>query len=365
MSFLLSIETANPKYCHLQSEVLDFYINAIDTKDQLVARKIKVIAAKSGIKKRYSVLKDFSLKPSAFTFFPQNKSLEPIPTLSQRMECYQQNALALSLDAVNKIKDFKKIKSKITHIITVTCTGLFAPGLDLELIDALKLKPTTNRSSINFMGCNAAILALKQADQICNSQKNALVLVVCVELCTLHFQKKFTDDYILSNLLFSDGAAAALIGSKNESVDEKFSPYKMTSFKSIIINEGKKDMAWKVSETGFIMNLTSHVSELLNRYLPDFLGSDLLAKKENMHWAVHPGGRKIIDDFCKTLDIDKTQLKHSYNTLENFGNMSSPTILFVLKSIIETEKSKKNIFAAAFGPGLSIETVLLKPSTNR
>jgi alpha-pyrone synthase len=164
VSYLLCIETANPEYCHLQSGVTDFYCNS--TSDETIRRKIKVIAAKSSIRERYSVIPDFSAVPENFIFFEKNKSLEPAPGLNKRMAVYQREALKLSLQAVKKIEGIDKIKENITHIITVTCTGLFAPGLDIELTKELNLKPTVNRISINFMGCNAAVLALKQAHQI-------------------------------------------------------------------------------------------------------------------------------------------------------------------------------------------------------
>jgi alpha-pyrone synthase len=363
LSYLICIETANPKYIHSQSEVADFYINSNETIDNSIVRKIKIVAAKSGIEKRFSVTNDFSLTPQEFTFFPKNKFLEPSPSLSHRMSFYKENALALSLQAIHKIEELQKLKPKITHIITVTCTGLFAPGLDVELINELNLDPSTHRSSINFMGCNAAVLALKQADQICSSLPNAMVLIVCVEICTIHFQKKFTDDYILSNLIFSDGAAAALVSSKKHTISKKFKPHKIVSFKSLIIKEGKNEMAWQLSETGFIMNLTSYVSPLLNKHLPSFLTALKLDNKKEIIWAIHPGGKKILNDFCKNLELDKSELLHSYKILETHGNMSSPTILFVLKSIIETNvNTEKDIFAAAFGPGLSVESVLIEKS---
>ena len=361
MSYLLCIETALPTFCHLQSDVANFYCNSIDGNEK-AKRKIKVISAKSAIKQRYSVIKDFSEQAQNFTFFEKDKSLEPQPPLSKRMAIYKNEALKLSLKAAHKIENLDKIKKKITHIITVTCTGLFAPGLDIELIRALNLKPTLNRISINFMGCNAAVLALKQADQICKSQNNACVLIVCTELCTIHFQKKYSDDYILSNLLFGDGCAAVIVSSEKIQLHKKYKILKLNSFHSLIVQEGLNEMAWQVSETGFIMNLTSYVSPLLKKHLPALLNNINGEKKKISHWAVHPGGKKILDDFYSALSLHKSDLLESYNTLQNFGNMSSPTILFVLKAMLQNSNIKKRetIYAVAFGPGLSIESALLQ-----
>ena len=369
MSYIWCIETANPEFCHKREDFSHFYCNAAG-KDEQSKRKIKAVAYKSGINTRYSVLPDFSLPSADFTFFPKNDALTPAPSLTQRMQVYKEKALKLATDCVLKINNFKEIKCQITHIITVTCTGLFAPGLDIELMQTLDLQPTTQRSSINFMGCNAAVLALKQAHQICKSEENSLVLIVCAELCTLHFQSAFDDDYLISNQIFADGAAAVLVGSNQitEQVGETFKAtpiYKsvaIKSFKSLVIHEGRNEMAWQLSETGFKMNLTSYVSPLINKYMPILLNDVKTDAQKKTHWAVHPGGKKILDDFCKTLNINVLELKYSYDTLRDYGNMSSPTILFVLKNMLENAPILRGdkILTAAFGPGLNIETALLE-----
>ncbi|NJN33511.1 MAG: type III polyketide synthase, partial [Saprospiraceae bacterium] len=200
MSYIVEIATAVPDNKYTQNTLMQFYGNSTD--DVTAQRKIKVLAAKSGIATRYSVLEDYGKTLGHFTFFPRNKYLLPTPTLSERMAIYKKEALILSLKAIRNLKSFEVNKDKITHLITVTCTGLFAPGLDIELIQILDFQPTIHRSSVNFLGCNAAIIALKQADEICRNQPEAKVLVVCTELCTLHFQTDYSDDYLLSNLLF-------------------------------------------------------------------------------------------------------------------------------------------------------------------
>jgi predicted naringenin-chalcone synthase len=360
MSYLAAIETAVPQFCHNQEDVSKFYQRATD--DEIIKRKIKVIGLKSGIEKRYSVIPDFSLDLDNYEFFPKSQNLEPAPSLSERMKLFRKNALQLSLEAVSKIKDFEKLKSKITHIITVTCTGMYAPGLEIELIKALNLKKETQRSSFNFMGCNAAILALRAADAICNSSKDATVLVVCVELCTIHFQNNFSDDYLLSTALFADGAAAAIVSSEKPKAPY-YEGIEINSFDSVVIHEGENDMAWQLSETGFIMNLTSYVSELVNINMKELLQAMKIDFTTIKKWAIHPGGRKILDDFIDKMHVEKQYLFESYDTLRNYGNMSSATILFVIKQILDSYKQtieNENIFCAAFGPGLSIETMQLK-----
>lgn len=362
MSYISCIETANPRYELTQEQHVTFYCNTIAHGDIASARKIRAIASKSGIKKRFSVIEDFTLKPEQFTFFSKNNSLEPIVSLEDRMSIYKTEALELSLSAIKKIKNFAAIEQQITHLITVTCTGLFAPGLDIELIQELKLNPTISRNSVNFMGCNAAILALKQADYICKSSANAIVLIVCTELCTIHFQKKHEDEFLLSNLIFSDGSATAIVTTEPLLVHESYKALKIDSFYSEVIHEGGNDMAWQLSKTGFLVNLTSNVSPLINNRLPSILNRIYSKNLKINHWAIHPGGKKILDDFCRTISINPLELEVSYRVLQEFGNMSSPTIFFVLKELLQSKTTSKNetVFTAAFGPGLSLETVLLK-----
>jgi alpha-pyrone synthase len=362
VSYINCIETANPRYELTQEQHVAFYCNSITGNDTTPARKIRAIAAKSGIKKRYSVIEDFTLPSEQFRFFAPNNTLEPIPNLNKRMALYQTEALQLSLQSIRQIKGFDSIKHQITHLITVTCTGLFAPGLDIELIRELKLSSSVSRSSVNFMGCNAAILALKQAHYIAESCNEALVLIVSTELCTIHFQKKYEDEFLLSNLIFSDGSASTLVSSKPLDIDSSYKPIQIDSFFSEVIHEGKNDMAWSLSETGFIVNLTSNISALLNQRLPVIINKINSNGKSINHWAIHPGGKKILDDFCKAMSVPEEEIQISYDVLREKGNMSSPTILFVLKELLEQKNIQPNefIFAAAFGPGLSLETVLLK-----
>ena len=358
MSYITAIETAVPENCFPQETLASFYMDS--TEDETCKRKIRIVAAKTGINSRYSVLKDFGPGSAGCELFDKSSHVEP--GLTDRMQVYKKYATELSLQAIQKIRNFEIVKNKITHIITVTCTGLFAPGLDIELIRDLGLNPATQRSSINFMGCNAAIIALKNADAICRSQSDANVLIVCTELCTIHFQKRFNDDYLLSNLIFGDGAAAVMMSSQP---DESYFGKKIqiNKFNSMILHNGYRDMAWQLSETGFIMNLTSYVPGLIKENILPMLDKIGLLPSAIAHWAIHPGGKKIVDDFAVALNLDKTALSETYDVLKNFGNMSSPTVLFVLKQVLEKAKDAKlgeKLFSAAFGPGLSIETMQLQ-----
>jgi predicted naringenin-chalcone synthase len=359
MSYLVKIATAVPVYRYEQGELAAFYANSTD--DERTKRKIKILAQKSGIASRYSVLNDYGETMGNFTFFPNTQTLLPTPSLSQRMAIYRKEALQLSIKAIQNLSNFEATKHQITHLITVTCTGLFAPGLDIELMHALSLPPTTHRSSVNFLGCNAAIIALKQADAICKSQPDARVLVVCTELCTLHFQTTYSDDYLLSNLLFADGSAAVMVSSQLSEEKNDFN-VKITDFHSFCIPDSRNEMAWQLSETGFIMNLTSYVADLIQTNIGKMLHNIGLDVQKIDQWAVHPGGKKIVENFGKAMGLSPIHLQHSYRILEEYGNMSSPTVLFVLKNalLMPTSRPKSCIFAAAFGPGLTVETMQLQ-----
>ena len=275
------------------------------------------------------------------------------------MQWFRQHAPALSEQAIRQcLGDFPV--QKITHLITVSCTGISAPGLDLELLELLQLPVTTFRTSVNFMGCYAAVHALKLADALCKADKQANVLVVCTELSTLHFQKKPTLDNLTSSLLFGDGSAAVLMTGNDEAEG-----LKVDHFYSTTVLKGKKDMAWELSSSGFQMTLSGYVPDLIegdfDKLVCDALEAANLDKEEITDWCIHPGGKKVLEAVHNSLGFTNGQLQHSYDVLRDYGNMSSATVLFVLKRIMDSIDRKRpgKIFGAAFGPGLTMETFIL------
>ena len=357
MSKIVSIATSVPEYRHRQKDILDFMqmVYALDEEDQ---RKLKFLYRQGGIDTRYSVIPDYSLPATAWQFYTPSENLEPFPGLEKRLNWYQQYAAPLSLKAVEKC--LQKKMAQITHLITVSCTGMSAPGLDLELMELLQLPSTTFHTSVNFMGCYAAIHALRMADAFCKNDKTVNVLIVCTELCTLHFQKEHTIDNITSSMLFADGAAAVLVtGNENET------GLQIDHFYSTVDTNGKDDMAWKLSSRGFLMTLSGYVPALIEKDFSELvtnaLGSAGLQKENMTHWCVHPGGKKILEAVRSSVGLQNGQLDKCYEVLRQYGNMSSPTILFVLEKIMN-EVSYSNtdkIFGAAFGPGISMETFIL------
>ncbi|MFT3705532.1 MAG: type III polyketide synthase [Agriterribacter sp.] len=360
MSKIISIGTAVPQYKHNQDDILRFMqqVYAADVTEQ---RKMKFLYHQSGIQKRHSVIGDYNKAPKDWKFYPQSENLEPFPSLEQRMTLYNKHAAPLSVDAIRNCIDGNIASSEITHLITVSCTGMSAPGLDLQIMDLMDLPNTTYRTSVNFMGCYAAIHALKMADAICKTQENAKIIIVCTELCTLHFQREATMDNIASSMLFADGSAAALVTHNNYQA----AGLELAHFYAEVIPKGRKDMAWELSSSGFLMTLSGYIPDLIEEDFEQLvtraLTSGGLAKNEVTGWCIHPGGKRILESVYKSLALNPEALQYSYNVLERYGNMSSPTILFVLKEMMNAHPAKNaKILGAAFGPGLTMETFVAK-----
>jgi len=366
MSVIANIGTTVPENKYKQSQLAEFMIDLFEyTEEQKRASKLMYV--KSGIDTRYSVIPDFASNMEERIFFPKTNNLEPFPTIDYRMQYFNKTALPLCINTIKDCIKGKVNKQQITHLITVSCTGLSAPGLDVDIVQQLKLNSTINRTSINFMGCYAAIHALKQADYICKCEPEAVVVVICVELCTIHFQMLDTPDNNTANLLFADGAAASLIVSDKYAEKNNLNGFAIKKFHSQISLNGKNDMAWQLTATGFLMTLSSYIPQLIENGFKTFFEKAIkqlkLKKKNISHWAIHPGGRKILEVIQKELALKNNDLESSYRVLKNFGNMSSPTVLFVLKDILEnkTQKDKSEItFCSAFGPGLTMESVILE-----
>ncbi len=351
-SYINSIGIANPSYQHEQKDILSFMLNDGAAIEQ--QKKLRAAFRASGVETRYSILPDFGAATNTSSFL-QNET----PLVEERMRIYKKEALSLSLQAIeNCFQESQGITAaSITHLITVSCTGMYAPGLDIDLITQLNLPRTVARACLNFMGCNAAINALRMADAIASAYPNAQVLIVCVELCTLHYQPSTSDDSVLSNTLFSDGAAAVLINSK-----QKESLFEIQQFHSALWKEGNTDMCWDITSKGFEMILSSYVPDLLNNGMQQLLKESPFNIGASDHLAIHPGGKKILDTLLKTLNKSTEELTDSYEVLKNYGNMSSPTILFVLYTMLQnaTAKAKEKVSVMSFGPGLTIEAMLLE-----
>jgi prepilin-type processing-associated H-X9-DG protein len=217
------------------------------------------------------------------------------------------------------------------------------------------------------MGCHASFNALKIADAICRSREEAKVLIVCTELCSLHFQRDATEDNLLANALFADGSASVLVEARTDSRLK----LKLEDFHSDLSGDGISDMAWTIGNLGFEMKLSSYVPGLIKKGIAGLTDSLLRKVAVNLseihHFAIHPGGRKILQVIEDELKIDKARNHAAYHVLRNYGNMSSPTVLFVLKEVIKTlncANEGQRLLSFAFGPGLTLESMILRIENN-
>ncbi len=360
---LTAIGTANPTYKRRQLDTAELISAGLNLKPA-EKRLLKSVYKATGIEQRHSVLADYCKAPGEFEFFPNDPNAS-FPTTAERMKVYKDNALKLALAAIENclatLDHFDK--NEITHLITVSCTGMYAPGIDIEIVQQLNLHSATKRTAINFMGCYGAFNAIKIADSICKAESNAKVLIVSVELCTIHFQNKFNMDNIISNAIFADGAAAVLV--QAQPTQKKY--FSLTGFYCDLLPQTSKEMAWHIADNGFDIVLSSYVPEVIQAGISAFtqqlLNQHNLALSHIDFYAIHPGGLKILQACEASLNISNEHNKYSYQILRDYGNMSSATVLFVLKAIwdaIYPANHNKNIFSCAFGPGLTLESMLLK-----
>ncbi|MDX1640138.1 MAG: type III polyketide synthase [Balneolaceae bacterium] len=361
-AYIHTIETAVPEFVYQQSELRDIMKEVVGTTDR-EKRIIHHLYANSGIKTRYSVVDDFKETGTPKLFFNGQGAT---PGTKSRNDLYIEQGRKLFVEVAEKLLNNSVFKAEeITHLVTVSCTGFYAPGPDYDIIQSLGLNPSTERYHLGFMGCYASIPALKIARQFCQADENATVLVVSVELCSIHFQANSKLDNLLSSTVFSDGGAGAIVSSKKP-VNTYCS---IDGFASSIHKKGADDMAWSIGDTGFNMILSNYIPDLLkdgmDGFLTDIMNQFNINQKEIERWAVHPGGKTILDKLESSTSIPKGSVDSSRKVLSKYGNMSSATILFVLKELLnqKTKKSSEKILAMSFGPGLTLESALFSKIT--
>jgi predicted naringenin-chalcone synthase len=351
-SSIVSIGLSNPGKPIPQAEISRFMqlAHQLDAQER---RKLDFLYRKSGIDSRHSVLDDFQTEEvSDFTFFPKNKELNPFPGTAARMQVFEEKGPELAEQAVRSALQQAKVEaSSLTHLILISCTGMVAPGLELDLMRRLDIPSSVERYCIHFMGCYAAFTGLRLADQLVKANPKARVLVVSVELCTLHFQKEYTEDNLLANSLFGDGAAAAVVMQSEKGLQIK-------NYFSEVLWEGEKDMAWKIGDFGFEMRLSQYIPSLLNQGIRRL--RDLFEAKFNFskvkHVAIHPGGKQILIQVQEAFGLSPEVNQHAFEVLRTCGNMSSASILFVLERMLQDSSIQGDILALGFGPGLTLET---------
>jgi predicted naringenin-chalcone synthase len=274
------------------------------------------------------------------------------PDTAARMKKFEACAPGLAVETAEKLLAGED-RSRITHVIVTSCTGLSAPGIDLELIERCGLPPTVERTMVGFMGCYAAINALKLARHIVRSQPDARVLAVNLELCTLHLHETDDLEEILSFLLFADGCAAALVSADPVGVE-------MKSFRAALVPDTKALIRWNIRQQGFDMVLSGGVPGAIRNALTDARDDILGGANDIELWAVHPGGRTVLDAVEQAFALPPAALGASRSVLNDYGNMSSGTVMFVLDRIMREAGAGQNGCAMSFGPGLVAETMMFR-----
>lgn len=354
--YLHHLETVVPDLSHTQERVGELMAAGLDRKlERLTAR----VYRQSGIDKRHSVIRDFTQSGPENIFFEPDGTFKSLSTKT-RNDLYTEEATKLFVCAAKRAlaRCQSFAPSDVTHVVTVSCTGFFAPGPDYRIVRELGLNDATERYHVGFMGCYAAFPALKMAQAFCEADSNAVVLVVSVELCTLHLRPPTDVDSVIATSVFADGGAAAIVSRKTP----QSKALKLEHFASTLTPTGEQDMAWTIGDEGFNMVLSTYVPQILETNMKavvePFLTEAGLDREAVAHWAIHPGGRAILDKVESALELAPDCLAASRRVLQDYGNMSSATILFVLNEVLAEASAGEHVYATAFGPGLTVESGL-------
>jgi predicted naringenin-chalcone synthase len=356
---LWSIGTAVPTHRISQIDALDLMLEWHQPEPEL-ARRLRFLYRRSQIDTRYTCC-PYMYAPLLSVSRADDPSAWSKLSTQQRMQVYETESVDLAETAAQRALDAQSLftPADVTHLIVITCTGFVAPGPDLLLLERLGLRPDVHRLQIGFMGCNAVLNGLQTADSICRSDPAAVVLLVSVELCTLHFQPSPTEENLIITSLFGDGAAATVL-SRTET---RAAPCRIGPFASHVYAQTRDSISWRIEDQGFHMGLGLSNAKDLRPLVPEFVNGFLQAHEwQQSHiglWAVHPGGRAILDTCERALGLSSEALSSSRAVLRNYGNMSSPSVLFVMQHLLNTPPSENDKgLTLAFGPGISLEGML-------
>lgn len=356
---ILSLATAVPPYAVAQTVALKKYCEFFQYEGAQL-EQIRKLYENSGIEKRHVVTDDFLKAPEDRTFLSFDYP-KTVPGMTSRNDLYKKEAAGLALQAAEKaIEEWGGDLAAITHIISVSCTGVVIPGIEFSLMMALKLNPSIFRLGINFMGCFGAFKGLEVAHALAKENPRNRILIVCTELCSLHIQADGSLDSLVANSIFADGAAAAIVGCAPQANEKPL--WDIVKHQSIGLKDSEQQMRWEAGDHGFSMKLSSHVPISISRHIRSF-ADGLLGTHTSIadcDWPIHPGGKAIVQTIEKKLMLLPSQTEASWHTLANFGNMSSATFLFVLDKLRHQKQQKPWSAGVGFGPGLSMEGLLLK-----
>jgi predicted naringenin-chalcone synthase len=346
---MLALQTGVPNRCYSQDEIADFYLHLLGSQSKHRERAIRTIMNYSGVSFRHSVVEP--------TYFTEPKSTR------QRNDRYMEEALPLGENVIRSGLASAGIDADdITSLTVVSCTGFNIPGLDLLLAGRLGMRPDLNRTCVFGMGCYGAFPGIRRAVESVKVQPAGLALVLALELCTLHIQFDDAVETVVSTSLFADGAAMILIG--NEPM-KKDGP-QFIDAETYCDYQTLEHMSFTVTDQGFRMYLSSYVPDVLAANIRTLLDRLLMRNdlgcEDVKFWAIHPGSKKIVEYIREQLELSDEQVRYSLDSLRDYGNMSSATVLFVLERIIQTGSPQSGEYGVmmAFGPGLTMEAALVQ-----
>lgn len=365
---IMGMGSAVPPYQIDQAHLCNELVAALHDQPAL-GRWLRALYRLSGIETRYSCLLDAARAPGASRFAPTRRCDEA-PTTAERMAIYEREVVEIGVQAATRaLTDYAAgaglslatATAQITHLITVSCTGFFAPGLDVAITKRLGLRVDLQRTHIGFMGCSAAFNATRAAADIVGAHPDAKVLVVCAELCTIHAQPALDRVNLTVMSLFADGAAACVVANGSAGTGECML---LDTYHTCVVAGTDDAMRWRIGDHGFQMHLSPQIPRLLGQIVPDAVADLLAGRPRPDHWAIHPGGPGIVDQVGAALDLSRAQTEPSWQTLRTYGNMSSATILFVLQELRDRLRARRSdvpapLVAMAFGPGLVAELAYL------
>jgi predicted naringenin-chalcone synthase len=330
-------------------------------------RLLPTLYRHAGVRKRHTVLltTEANGHPGGQVFYRSVTEGEPNgPTTAARMRKYAESATGLATAACRKALANAAIDAgAITHLITVSCSGFAAPGVDVQLIRELGLPADVARTNVGFMGCHGALNGLRVARAFADANPDARILVCAIELCSLHHQYGWNPEQIVANALFSDGSAAVVCGHADDRETFSEKPRWLASG-STVVPQTEDLMSWNIGDHGFQMTLSARVPEAIQSSLRPWLESWLASAGVDVgqiaHWGIHPGGPRILQACLDALALEPEAIQTSRDVLAEFGNMSSPTILFIMERLIRA-KTPGPCVLLAFGPGLTIEAALVEP----
>jgi predicted naringenin-chalcone synthase len=351
---------AAPKYSISQSDAVEVARSFVFRNAQ--AEKVMPLLYRlSQVQRRGSVLLE---RPEGdeprYSFYPAARdSQDRGPTTAARLARFAVEATPLALMACRRGLDEAATEpGEITHLITVSCTGFFAPGVEFALIKQLGLSPAVARVNVGFMGCHGALNALRAAQAFIAAEPSSRVLLCCVELCSLHYQYGWDQEQVVANTLFADGAAAVVLSAEAEN---RPAAWRLAACGSCLLPDSEREMTWRITDHGFAMTLSPRVPDLirgqLRPWLAAWLGRQGVRVEDVQSWAIHPGGPRVIQATLEGLGLAGEASGASSAVLAEHGNMSSATVLFVLRRLQQAGASPPCV-ALAFGPGLTAEAAL-------